>query len=82
MGDEMTVNSDVTPEEVPATEPTPEAGGESHVENHDDGGTKFTFSIDENGNRSLSLGEDKPNDPGVPQESNEPAANPPQENPT
>ena len=82
MGDEMTVNTDVAPEEVPATEPTPEAGGESHVESHDDGGTKFTFSIDENGNRSLSLGEDKPNDPGVPQESNEPAANPPQENPT
>lgn len=82
MGDEMTVNTDVTPEEVPATEPTPEAGGESHVESHDDGGTKFTFSIDENGNRSLSLGEDKPTELEVPQESNEPAANPPQENPT
>ena len=77
MRDEMTVNTDVTPEEVPATEPTPETGGESHVESHDDGGTKFTFSVDENGNRSLSLGEDKPNDPEVPQESNEPAANPP-----
>ena len=82
MGDEMTVNTDVTPEEAPATEPTPEAGGESHVESHDDGGTKFTFSVDENGNRSLRLGEDKSNDPEVPQESNEPAANPPQENPT
>ena len=82
MGDEMTVNTDVTPEEAPATEPTPEAGGESHVESHNDGGTKFKFSIDENGNRSLSLGEDKPTEPEAPQESNEPAANPPQENPT
>lgn len=83
MGDEMTVNTDVTPEEAPATEPTPEAGGESHVESHDDGGTKFKFSIDENGNRSLSLGEDTPTEPEeAPQENNEAATNPPQENPT
>ena len=83
MGDEMTVNTDVTPEEAPATEPTPEAGGESHVESHDDGGTKFTFSVDENGNRSLSLGEDTPTElEEAPQENNEAAANPPQENPT
>lgn len=83
MGDEMTVNTDVTPEEAPATETTPETGGESHVESHDDGGTKFTFSVDENGNRSLSLGEDTPTEPEeAPQENNEAATNPQQENPT
>jgi len=82
MGDEMTVNTDVTPEEAPATEPPAEVGSESHAESHDDGGTKFKFTIDENGNRSLSLGEDKPTEPETPQESNEPTINPPQENST
>lgn len=79
MGDEMTANTDVVSEETSVTEPATEASNESR----DDGGTKFQFTVDENGNRSLSLGEDKPAEPEeAPQESDEPAANPPQEKPT
>lgn len=83
MGDEMTVDTDVVSEETSVTGPAIETGSESHVESHDDGGTKFKFTVDESGNRSLSLGEDTPTEPEeAPQESDEPAANPPQENPT
>lgn len=46
MGDEMTVDTDVVSEETSVTGPATETGGESHVESHDDGGTKFTFSVD------------------------------------
>lgn len=76
MEDEMTVNTDVTPEDMPATEPAVEGDSESH----DDGGTKFQFSIDENGNRTLKLS-DTPAEPEVPQEDDKPATNQPQENP-